>query len=60
MCVFEQELLPLKDLKSGKHGFCSITEVLMKFIWYLTINKIQVEFENEDYASIWAGVMAHD
>ena len=27
------------------------------FIWYLTINKIQVEFEKEGYALIWPVVM---
>lgn len=24
---------------------------------YLTINKVQVEFDNEGYASIWTGVI---
>ena len=33
---------------------------LWKFIWYLTINKIQVQFEKEGYASIWPGVTAPD
>ena len=32
----------------------------LKFKWYLTINKIQVEFEREGYASIWTGEIAPD
>ena len=32
----------------------------MKFIWYLTITKRQIEFENEDNALIWPGVMVPD
>ena len=32
----------------------------LKFIWYLTINKIQVEFEREGYASIWTVEIAPD
>ena len=35
-----------------------IDPILLKFIWYLTINRIQVELEKEDYASIWPGVTA--
>ena len=27
--------------------------ILLKFIWFLTINRIQVEFKKEGYASIW-------
>ena len=30
----------------------------LKFIWYLTINKIQAEFEREGYASLWTGEIA--
>ena len=32
----------------------------MKFIWYLTITKVQLEFEREGYASIWTSVIAPD
>ena len=34
--------------------------ILLKFIWYLTINKIQVEFDKEDYAPILSRVIAPD
>ena len=34
--------------------------ILLKFTWYLTSNKIQVEYEKEGYASIGPGVMAPD
>ena len=30
--------------------------ILLKFIWYLTINRIQVRFEQKDYASIGKGL----
>lgn len=32
----------------------------LKFIWYMVINKIQIEFENGSYGIIWTGVMTHD
>ena len=32
----------------------------LKFKWYLTINKIQVEFEREGYASIWTEEIVPD
>ena len=31
---------------------------ILKFIWYLTINRKQVEFIKEDYVSVWPVVMA--
>ena len=34
--------------------------ILLKFVWYLTINRIQVEFEKEGYASVWPGVTDPD
>ena len=34
--------------------------VALKFIWYITISTIQVEFENRDYASTLAGLVAHN
>ena len=34
--------------------------ILLKFIWYLTIYRIQVEFEKAGYASILPGVMVPD
>ena len=32
--------------------------ILLKFLWYLTINIIQAELERGGNASIWTGVMA--
>ena len=60
----------LIDLKNGNHMvfgeyekwkidyFRSIILVLKNFLWYYTINKIQVELKKEGYTSIWTGVMA--
>ena len=61
------------EKKVQDFGFCSIKLLLnelislkfilgtsLKFKWYLTINKIQVEFEREGYASIWTGEIAPD
>ena len=49
----ENVLLPLNNL--------NLTELIaLKFRWYITISTIQVEFENRNYASTLAGLMAHD
>ena len=47
------------------HGFRSIIQLLMirffkKIIWYLTMNKIEIEFAKKGYSSIWPEVMAPD
>ena len=39
----------------------SLNELIsLKFIWYMTIIKVQAGFEKRGYGSILAGVMAHD
>ena len=44
----KQEMFPLNNL--------SLTEwISLKFIWYMTINKILVEFKKGGYVSIWIG-----
>ena len=45
-------------------GFCAITslneQIDFKFIWYMTINKIQIEFEKGGYTSVWTVAIATD
>ena len=59
----DQELRPLLDTKSRKilvplNELSLNVWISLKFIWFMTINKIQVEFEKGGYASIWTGVIA--
>ena len=42
------------------HNFSFSDPILLKFIWYLTMNRVQVEIEIERYASIWPRGTAPD
>ena len=43
------------------HKLSLNNHISLKFIWHVTINKIQVElFEKRGHLSIWTGVMALD
>ena len=53
------------DLRNGKYVLSvnnlSLNDpILLKLIWYLTINRIQIELKKEGCVSIRPGVMAPD
>ena len=50
MCLFDQELQPLIEIKNYKFWFplayLSFNErISLKFMWYMTVIKIQVDYE---------------